>query len=76
MEQILKPLLAGLEQIMAEMKAEMKTNKEMLVKMIAKMDGWIEGMEACLGKLKANQEKLDAVAEHQKVPKEEATLED
>jgi hypothetical protein len=32
-------------------------------------------MEACVGKLEASQEMLDAVAEHQDVPKEEAAVE-
>jgi hypothetical protein len=43
--------------------------------MIAKMIAWIEGTEACVGKLKANREKCDAVAKHQEVPNEESTVE-
>jgi hypothetical protein len=37
--------------------------------MIAKMDTWIEGMEACAGKLEANQENLNAAEEHQEIPR-------
>jgi hypothetical protein len=44
-------------------------------RMIAKMDAWIEGTEACVGKLDANPEKLDAVAEHREVTKEKAVME-
>jgi hypothetical protein len=40
--------------------------------MLAKMDARIEGMEACVGKLEANPEKSNAIAEHQEAPKEEA----
>jgi hypothetical protein len=36
--------------------------------MIAKMDAWV-------GKLEANQDKSDAVAKHQEVPNEEASVE-
>jgi hypothetical protein len=43
--------------------------------MIAKMDAWIEGTEACAGKLVANREKSDVVAVHPEVPNEEAEVE-
>jgi hypothetical protein len=35
--------------------------------MTAKMDAWKEGMEACVGKLEANWENSDVVAEYQEV---------
>jgi hypothetical protein len=35
--------------------------------MTNKMDAWKEGMEACVGKLEANWEISDFVAEHHKV---------
>jgi hypothetical protein len=37
--------------------------------MAARMDTWTEGMEACTGKLEANQEMLDIIAEHQEFTK-------
>jgi hypothetical protein len=43
-----------------------------LERMIGKMDAWIVGTVAHVGKLVANPEKSDAVAEHKEVPKEEA----
>jgi hypothetical protein len=42
---------------------------------IAKMGAWIEGTKVCVGRLEANREKSDAVAEHQEVPNEEAEVE-
>jgi hypothetical protein len=38
------------------------------------MDAWIEGTEVCVGKLEANRETSDAVAEHQEVSEEEAAV--
>jgi hypothetical protein len=38
------------------------------------MDAWIEGTEACVGKLEANPGKSEAVAEHWEVPKEKAAV--
>jgi hypothetical protein len=49
-----------------------KAGKEQIT---AKMDAWMEGMEACVRKLEANPEKSYALAQHCKVPKEEATVE-
>jgi hypothetical protein len=40
----------------------------------AKMDAWTEKTEVCVGKLEANREKSDTVAEHQEVPNEEAEV--
>jgi hypothetical protein len=37
--------------------------------MMAKMDSWIKRLEVCVGKLEANREKSDAIAEHQEVPR-------
>jgi hypothetical protein len=45
---------------------EMKANQQ---EVTAKMDTWIEGMEACVGKLEANREMLDTIAELQEVAK-------
>jgi hypothetical protein len=64
------------------MEAKMETNKEKMMaklvahhkRMTAKMDAWIEGMEACVGKLETP-EKSDAIMEHQEVPKAEAAVE-
>jgi hypothetical protein len=55
---------------LAKMNAKLDAYYE---RMIAKMDAWIEGTVAHVGKLEANPEKSDAVAEHQEVPKEKAT---
>jgi hypothetical protein len=44
----------------------MKANQQ---EMTAKMDTWIEGMEAYVGKLEANREMLDTIAEHHEVAK-------
>jgi hypothetical protein len=64
MEQAMAAIRAGHEETMAKLDA----NHE---RMITKMNAWIEGTEACVGKLEANPEKRDAVAEHREVPKEE-----
>jgi hypothetical protein len=42
--------------------------------MTAMIDAWLKETEACVGKSEANPGKSDAVAEHQEVPKEEATV--
>jgi hypothetical protein len=49
------------EEQMAIMKASRKVE--------AKMNAWIELTEACVRKLEANREKLEAAAEHQEIPK-------
>jgi hypothetical protein len=61
LEQIMEHLLANMDATLKEMKAN--------------MDAWKEGTKACVGKLEANQEKSDAIVEHQKVPKKEAAVE-
>jgi hypothetical protein len=38
--------------------------------MIAKMNAWIEGTEACVGKLETSRGKSNSGTEHQDVPKE------
>jgi hypothetical protein len=49
-----------------------KTNQQ---EMIIKMNTWIKGMEAYVGKLEANQGKLDAMTMDEGIPYEQVTVE-